>query len=65
MAFGRHESYDENYIEYKENVDMLLHDLHGIGYKDLTKQQLLNVLSKNSFIGKAVRHKICRLLNSK
>jgi hypothetical protein len=63
MAFGKHEIYNENYIEYKESVDMLLHDLKLIGHKDLTKQELINILTTDMSIGRAVRKEIDRILN--
>lgn len=63
MAFGKHESYNDDYIEYKEIVDMLLNDLKGIGCKDLTKEELMNVLTTKMSIGRAVRKEVMRLLN--
>lgn len=65
MAFGKHESYNENYIEYKESVDMILSDLKMIGYADLTKDRLLAILTTNMSIGRAVRREIGRILDFK
>lgn len=65
MAFGKHESYNENYIEYKESVDMLLSDLKMIGYKDLTKDKLITILTTNMSIGYAVRKEIRTVLDNR
>lgn len=64
MAFGKHESYNENYIEYKESVDMLLSDLKMIGYKDLTKDKLITLLTTDMSIGRAVRKEIGKILDN-
>lgn len=63
MAFGKHESYNENYIEYKESVDMLLSDLMYSGYDTLTKKELMNLLTNNMSIGRAVRQEVIKILN--
>lgn len=55
MAFGSSESYDDDIIEYKESVDMLLGDLRRMGHKDLKKDELLDVLTNNFSIGSIVR----------
>lgn len=55
MAFGSSESYGDNIIEYKESVDMLLGDIRRSGYEDLTKEELVNVLTGNFSIGSTVR----------
>ena len=39
MAFGKRESFNEDYISYTENMDMLLHDLKLWGYESLTKEK--------------------------
>ena len=65
MAFGKHESYNDNEISYTENVDMLLHDLQLMGYKNLTKQELANILTTDMSIGRAVRKEIDRILDDK
>lgn len=64
MAFGKRELYGEDYIEYKESVDMLLNDLKMMGYKELTKEKLSEILTANYFsIGRAVRSEIDRILD--
>jgi len=65
MVFGKRESYNENYIEYKENVDMLLNDLKHMGYQTLTKENLITILTDNFSIGRAIRKELCGMLNSK
>ena len=55
MAFGSSESYGDDIIEYKESVDMLLGDLRKTGYEDLTKEELMDVLTSNFSIGSIVR----------
>ena len=55
MAFGKRESYSNDIIEYKESVDMLLGDLRRMGYEDLTKEELMDVLTSNFSIGSIVR----------
>jgi len=65
MAFGKHEEYNDNEISYIENVDMLLHDLQSMGYKNLTKQDLANILTTDMSIGRAVRKEIDRILDDK
>ena len=55
MAFGKRESYGSDIIEYKESVDMLLSDLRKSGYEDLTKEELMDVLTSNFSIGSIVR----------
>jgi len=62
MAFGKSETYSEDYIEYKESVDMLLGDLKIMGYRDLTKEKLIDILTNNFSIGRAVRAEICKIL---
>jgi hypothetical protein len=63
MAFGKHEYYNENYIEYKESVDMLLRDIKLLGYEDLTKEKLNDILVAEMSIGRAVREELERILN--
>ena len=64
MAFGKHESYSDDIIEYKESVDMLLIDLKMMGYKELTKEKL-NIILQGSFsIGSAVRRELCGTLDN-
>ena len=55
MAFGKHELYNDDIIEYKESVDMLLIDLKMMGYKKLTKEKLNEILQSDFSIGRAVR----------
>lgn len=64
MAFGKHESYNENYIEYKESVDMILSDLKHMGHKDLTKDELITLLTTDMSIGRAVRKEIMTILEN-
>ena len=61
MAFGRQEIYNDDIISYKESVDMLLNDLQHSGLKNLTKQSLMNVLTTETSIGRAVRFELLRL----
>lgn len=43
---------------------MLLNDLKMMGYKELTKEKLVEILTVNNFsIGRAVRFKINRILD--
>lgn len=66
MAFGKKESYDDDLISYTESVDMILSDLKSIGYVDLTKDKLNQILQDNYFsIGRAVRIEIRRILNKR
>ena len=65
MTFGKRESYNENYIEYKESVDMLLNDLKHMGHQTLTKENLITILTDDFSIGRAVRKELCGMLNSK
>lgn len=64
MAFGKYESYNENYIEYNESVDMILSDLKHMGYKDLTKDKLITLLTSDMSIGRAVRKEIMTILEN-
>lgn len=54
--FGKMEHYDDDYIEYKESVHMILGDLKCRGFNDLTIEKLNNVLQDNFSIGRAVRN---------
>jgi len=63
MAFGKREKYNDDLISYTESVDMLLNDLKSMGNKDLTKEQLNNILQNNFSIGRAVRMEICKILD--
>ncbi len=64
MAFGKHESYNEIFIKYKENIDMLLIDLKLLGFPELTKDELLKILITNMSIKRAVRMEIIRILEA-
>jgi len=63
MAFGKHESYDDDIIEYKESVDHLLIDLKMMGYKGLTKEELNIILQGNFSIGGAIRRELDKILD--
>lgn len=64
MAFGKKESYNDDLISYTESVDMILSDLKSIGYIDLTKDKVNQILQDDYFsIGRAVRIEMRRLLN--
>ena len=63
MAFGKMESYGKDIIEYKENIDMILHDLKIMGYEDLTKDELIHILTGNFSIGRAIRASIRKQLD--
>ena len=58
VAFGKSESYNEDIIEYKESINMLLSDLRVLGYKDLKKEELMDILTNNFSIGSLVRSAI-------
>lgn len=61
MAFGKQEIYNDDIISYKESVDMLLNDLQHSGLKNLTKQSLMNALTTEMSIGRAVRFELLKL----
>lgn len=61
MAFGKQEIYNDDIISYKESVGMLLNDLQHSGLKNLTKQSLMNVLTTEMSIGRAVRFELLKL----
>ena len=63
MAFGKRELYTDDTISYDENVDMLLSDMKSWGYKNLTKEQLNEVLQNNFSIGRAVRKELDIILD--
>ena len=63
MAFGKRENYNNDLISYTESVDMLLNDLQAMGYKELTKELLNEILQSNFSIGNAVRLSICKILD--
>ena len=65
MAFGKKESYNDDLISYTESVDMLLHDLKSMGYKNLTKEQLNSILQNDFSIGRAVRKELDKTLDIK
>jgi len=65
MAFGKHETFDDDLITYKESVDMILIDLKLGGYRNLTKDKLNKILQNNFSIGAAVKAEISRILDSK
>lgn len=64
MAFGKHESYNDNLISYTESVDMLLHDLHSWKYVNLTKDKLNEILQNRFSIGYTVRMEIGKILDN-
>ena len=63
MAFGRRESCSDNLISYEESVDMLFRDLKGMGYQDLTKEQLRCILIAKLSVSRAVGMELCRILD--
>lgn len=63
MAFGRRESCSDNLISYEESVDMLFRDLKGMGYQDLTKEQLRCILIAKFSVSRAVRMELCKILD--
>jgi hypothetical protein len=64
MAFGKKESFNNEYLSYKESVDMLLNDLKSMGHKNLSKEKLIDILKSNFSIGRAVRMEICKIIES-
>lgn len=62
LAFGSREGYNDEYLFYTGSIDMLLSDLKGMGYKDLTKEKLGDIL-ENLSIGYAIKKEISRLLD--
>jgi len=64
MAFGKRESFNDEYLSYTENVDMLLNDLKSMGHKSLSKENLMDILTGNFSIGRAVRMEICKIIES-
>jgi hypothetical protein len=64
MAFGKKESYTDDLISYQESIDMILNDLKTMGYKNLTKEKLNEILQKNFSIGSAVRKAIVNILQN-
>ena len=63
MAFGKRESFNEDYINYTENMDMLLHDLKLWGYKSLTKEKILEICSGNFSISRLIKVEISKVLD--
>lgn len=64
MAFGKRESYNDQYLSYTESVDMLLNDLISMGYKNLSKEKLMDILTSNFSIGRSVRTELCKVLDT-
>lgn len=63
MAFGKRECIGENIISYEENIDLLLNDLKFLGYKDLTKDDLLKIFNSDYFsISSLVKMEVSRIL---
>ena len=65
MAFGKHESYSDDIIHYQESISMILSDLKMMGYKNLTKEMLIEIFTDDFSIGRAVRNEINRILDIK
>lgn len=63
MAFGKRESFNEDYINYTENMDMLLHDLKLWGYESLTKEKILEIFNRNFSISRLVKVEISKALD--
>lgn len=63
MAFGKRESFNEDYINYTENMDMLLHDLKLWGYETLTKEKILEIFNRNFSISRLVKVEISKALD--
>lgn len=65
MVFGKKETYDDDLINYSENVDLILHNLRSMGHSNLTKEELNEILQNGFSIGAAVRLSLCDILNHK
>ena len=63
MAFGKRESFNEDYINYTENMDMLLHDLKLWGYESLTKEKILEIFNRNFSISRLIKVEISKALD--
>ena len=63
MDFGKRESFNEDYINYTENMDMLLHDLKLWGYESLTKEKILEIFNRNFSISRLVKVEISKALD--
>jgi len=63
MAFGKDELYTDDLISYRESIDLLLADMKLWGYKNLTKDQLNDVLQNRFSIGRAVRCELDRIFD--
>ena len=63
MAFGKSEYYSDDYISYKESINMLLSDLKSMGYGELTKEKLNEILQNNFSVGKSVRLELIKILD--
>lgn len=63
MAFGKRESFNEDYINYTENMDMLLHDLKLWGYESLTKDKILEIFNRNFSISRLIKVEISKALD--
>ena len=63
MDFGKRESFNEDYINYTENMDMLLHDLKLWGYESLTKEKILEIFNRNFSISRLIKVEISKALD--
>ncbi len=63
MTFGKRESFNEDYINYTENMDMLLHDLKLWGYESLTKDKILEIFNRNFSISRLIKVEISKALD--
>ena len=63
MTFGKRESFNEDYINYTENMDMLLHDLKLWGYESLTKEKILEIFNRNFSISRLIKVEISKALD--
>ena len=63
MAFGKDELYTDDLISYRESIDLLLSDMQLWGYRNLTKDQLNDVLQNRFSIGRAVRRELDRIFD--